>query len=646
MLGTYLSGRTTNISFLIRIVLPFGWLKKRYIKITLGGVMKKLKFLAVFAAISFSIAPFSAASEQESRPENRQVLFGETHLHTVLSFDSYVFGNRNTPDDAYRYAKGETIKHPAGFDMTLTEPLDFQSVTDHAIYLGMLPAMHDPKLPVSKHPISLEMRKAKTPADRLTAFQKLFPYLTKSDKPDDLVDVEIMKSAWQEIVETANRHNEPGKFTTLIGYEYTSGPQNQNLHRNVFFRGAKAPTLPFSRIMSPNPEDLWAWMDVLREKGMDTIAVPHNANGSNGLMFMTKKWDGSAMDMEYAETRMRNEPIVEVTQVKGDSETHPLLSPNDEFADFEIMPFRVGAWIESKPDGSYVRQAYLRGLEMAAKGRGNPYKFGLIGASDTHVGAGAFDEHNYWSKIGLIDANSALRGSVPMAKPNPDGSTYNVNNFHTWGASGLAAVWSDNNTRGDIFDAMRRKETYATTGPRIKLRFFASANFSRNIENRTDMVKRAYKEGVSMGGDLTVKGRRSPAFLVWAMRDAKSYGLQRLQIVKGWLKPDGQSAEKVFDIACAGGKKPGRNHRCPDNGATVDLKTCKADAKTSANALKTVWRDPEYKQDQQAFYYVRVMENPSCRWSSWDALRAGVPPRPGVATTIQERAYSSPIWVN
>ncbi|MDA8643271.1 DUF3604 domain-containing protein, partial [Alphaproteobacteria bacterium] len=288
----------------------------------------------------------------------------------------------------------------------------------------------------------------------------------------------------------------------------------------------------------------------------------------------------------------------------------------------------------------------LRGLEMAAKGRGNPYKFGLIGASDTHVGAGAFDEHNYWSKIGLVDSNAELRGSVPMAEPNPDGSKYNVNNFHTWGASGLAAVWADNNTRGDIFDAMRRKETYATTGPRIKLRFFASTDFSRNIENRTDMVKRAYKEGVSMGGDLTVKGRDKPAFLVWAMRDAKSYGLQRLQIVKGWLKQDGSSAEKVFDIACAGGRKPDRNHRCPDNGATVDLKTCKADAKTSANALKTVWQDPEYKKDQQAFYYVRVMENPSCRWSTWDALRAGVPPRPGVDATIQERAYSSPIWVN
>lgn len=603
-----------------------------------------MKWTHILAAGVFLAS--SGALQAADGPENRQVLFGETHLHTVLSFDAYIFGNRNTPEDAYRFAKGEAINHPAGFEMKIAAPLDFQSVTDHAIYLGMLPAMHDPKQVVSKHPISLEMRKAKTQMERIGSFQKLFPYLNKSDKPDDLVDVEIMKSAWQEIIETANRHNEPGKFTTLIGYEFTSGPQNQNLHRNVFFRGDKAPVLPFSRIMSPNPEDLWAWMDGLRDKGMDSIAVPHNSNGSNGLMFMTKKWDGSPMDEGYAETRMRNEPIVEMTQVKGDSETHPLLSPNDEFADFETMPFRIGTWDKSNVEGSYVRQAYLRGLEMAAQGRGNPYKFGMIGASDTHVGAGAFDEDNYWSKIGLVDANGKLRGSVPLDKPNKDGSVYNQNNFQTWGASGLAAVWADSNTRGDIFDAMRRKEAYATTGPRIKLRFFASDDFDSRILGRSDMVKRAYAQGVSMGSDLLLKKRQKPEFLVWAMRDANSYALQRVQIVKGWLKPDGSSAEKLFDVACAGGKKPGRDHRCPDNGAEVDIKTCKATAKTGDSELKTVWRDPEYKSGQQAFYYVRVLENPSCRWSTWDALRAGVAPRPDIPATLQERAYSSPIWVN
>ena len=607
--------------------------------------MKNRAKLAFAGAVLAFAGVFTSAAALEN-PENRVLLFGETHLHTVLSFDAYIFGNRNTPDDAYRYAKGETLTHPAGFDMKLRRPLDFQAVTDHAIYLGMLPAMHDPKSKESKHPISLEMRKAKTQVERLAAFQKLFPYLNKSDKPDDLVNNDVMKSAWREIIDTANKHNDPGRFTTLIGYEYTSGPKSQNLHRNVFFRGDTAPSLPFSRIMSPNPEDLWAWMDRLRAKGMDTIAVPHNSNGSNGLMFMSETWDGTPMDEDYAATRMRNEPIVEVTQVKGDSETHPLLSPNDEFADFETMPFRIGVWVKSDPQGSYVRQAYRRGLEMAAQGRGNPYKFGLIGASDTHVGAGAFNEENYWSKIGLVDADGKLRGSVPLDKPNKDGTLYNENNFHTWSASGLAAVWADTNTRADIFDAMRRKETYATTGPRMKLRFFASSNFEKRILTRSDMVKRAYKQGVPMGSDLLLDKSQKPEFLVWAMRDPYSYPLQRVQVVKGWLKADGTSAEKVFDVACAGNAKPDRNHHCPDNQARVDIKTCEATAKTGADELKTTWRDPEYRAGQRAFYYLRVMENPSCRWSSWDALRAGVKPRPNVDATLQERAYSSPIWVN
>lgn len=604
--------------------------------------MKLTKLLSTLAlSASLSVAAIAADA-----PENRAVLFGETHLHTALSFDSYIFGNRNSPDDAYRYARGETIKHPAGFDMKLNDPLDFQAVTDHAIYLGMLPAMHDPRQAASKHELALAIRKAKTPVERLAAFQNLFPRLNKSDTPDDLVDNEVMESAWAHIIEKANEYNEPGKFSTLIAYEYTSGPDHQNLHRNVFFRGDKAPALPFSRIMSPNPEDLWAWMDGLRAKGVDTIAVPHNSNGSNGLMFKTEKWDGTPMDQEYAATRMRNEPLVEVTQVKGDSETHPALSPNDEFADFETMPYRIGVWVDSEVDGSYVRQAYLRGLELAAKGAGNPYKFGLIGASDTHVAAGAFDEDNYWSKVGVVDASPRLRGSVPLKKANPDGSKYNANNFQTWSASGLAAVWADSNTRGDIFDAMRRKETYATTGPRIKLRFFASENFDANILTSVDMVKKAYQQGVSMGGDLSVAAGKGPEFLVWAMRDARSYGLQRLQIVKGWVDNQGRAYEKIFDVQCAGGVAPNAQNRCPDNQAKVDLTTCQVSANTSADELKTVWRDPEYKSGQSAFYYVRVMENPSCRWSSWDALRAGVTPREDIAATLQERAYSSPIWVN
>lgn len=578
--------------------------------------------------------------------DNRDVFFGETHLHTVLSFDSYIFGNRNDPDQAYRYAKGEAIAHPAGFPMKLSRPLDFQAVTDHAIYLGMLPAMHDPRQNVSKHPISLEMRKAKTPGERLIAFQKLFPRLNPGVE-DDLVDDTIMQSAWAQIIDAAQRHNDPGTFTTFIAYEYTSGPENQNLHRNVFFSGDQAPRLPFSRIMSSDPEDLWNWMDGLRAEGTDTIAIPHNSNGSNGLMFGERRLSGEPIDQNYSEQRMRNEPIVEVTQVKGDSETHPLLSPNDEWADFEIMPYRIGAWVKSNVPGSYVREAYRDGLSLARQGRGNPYKFGLIGASDTHVGAGAFSEDDYWSKVGVVDASAQLRGSVPMAKAGPNGEKYNENFFQTWGASGLAGVWAEENTRESLFAAFRRKETFATTGPRIKLRFFAGGSYDEAMVATSDMVKQAYARGVPMGGDLSLSTGQSPSFIVWAMRDAESASLQRLQIVKGWINGEGATFEKVYDIACAGGVAVDpATQRCPENGASVNLSTCEWSAPTGDNEMKVLWRDPDYQEGQPSFYYVRVLENPTCRWSTWDAVRAGVPPRPDLQSTIQERAYSSPIWVN
>lgn len=608
---------------------------------TLSSLFVRTASVLVLACAGFGLGAHAAG------PEDRNVYFGETHLHTVLSFDAYIMGNRNGPEEAYRYARGEAIPHPGGFSMQLKRPLDFQAVTDHAIYLGMLPAMHDPDEAVSRHPIAQDIQKAKTPAERLIAFQKLFPRLN-AGVDDDLIDQNIMKTAWQKIITAAEKYNDPKKFTTFIAFEYTSGPENQNLHRNVFFRGDQAPSLPFSRIMSPNPEDLWQWMDDLRDNGIDTLAVPHNSNGSNGLMFMDKTFNGASMTPDYATTRMRNEPIVEVTQVKGDSETHPLLSPNDEWADFEIMPFRIGSWDPSQPHGSYVREAYLKGLKMARNGQGNPYKFGLIGASDTHVGAGAFSENNYWSKVGLVDANGKLRGAVPLDEPNEDGSLkYSPNFFQTWSASGLAAIWAEENTREALFDAMRRKETYATTGPRIRLRFFAGANFDEDIISSPDLTKRAYQQGVSMGADLALQDDETPEFLVWAIRDPDSANLQRLQIIKGWIDAAGETHEQVIDIACAGGVSVDpETLRCPDNNASVDIQTCAWDADTGNEELKVRWRDNNYSASQKAFYYVRVLENPTCRWSTWDAMRAGVAPRAGVHVTIQERAYSSPIWVD
>ena len=373
--------------------------------------MTKRKFrayaLSLIVLSSATLLPINIPAM--AQPAERQAYYGETHVHTKLSFDAFIFGNRNGPDEAYRFAKGEKIFHPAGFEMKLRVPLDFQAVTDHAMYLGMVPAMFDPSTDVSKHPVATGLREAETPTARRLAFASMMPYLGQIVE-DDLLDMNIVRSAWQEIKAAADRHNDPGQFTAFTGYEYTSSQNNfENLHRNVVFADG-APDEPYSRLISRNPENLWRWMDSLRAQGLDSISIPHNSNGSDGFMFSNQTYDGQPITQSYTDLRMRNEPIVEVTQVKGTSETHPLLSPRDEFAAFEIMPYQIATWNASSLNGSYVREAYLRGLALQRAGAGNPYKFGLIGASDTHVGAGAFDENNYWSKIGIVDATGKLRG--------------------------------------------------------------------------------------------------------------------------------------------------------------------------------------------------------------------------------------------
>jgi Protein of unknown function (DUF3604) len=576
---------------------------------------------------------------------DRNAYFGDLHVHTGLSFDAYVFGTRATPDDAYAYAKGQGIKHPAGFDMQLKHPLDFEAVTDHSEYLGMMAAMQDPNSKVGQHPVGKQMREAKTPEERRVAFQAVARYLRGQVKPDDLMDPTVVSSAWQRSIEAAERNNDPGTFTAFVGYEYTSvGPEQQNLHRNVIFRGSDVPQQVFTALDSTNPEQLWAWMDTQRASGKDVLAIPHNSNGSDGMMFELTNSEGQPIDAAYAEERMKNEPLVEVTQVKGTSDTHPILSPNDEWANFEIMPFRIATNLPSKPQGSYVREAYLNGLVMQAAKGFNPYRFGLIGSSDTHVAAGPYDEANYWSKAGLLDATPQQRGSVPLDKPNADGSIYAAGYFQYWSASGLAGVWAEQNTRDAIFDALRRKETFATSGPCLRVRFFAGFGLTDALLDDPNAVHTAYANGVPMGADLVAHdAAATPSFFVWAMRDPDSAPLQRLQVIKGWVA-DGKPHERVFDVACSVGNVDSATQRCPDNGARVDLTTCAYSTDIGANELRTVWRDPEFDPNQRAFYYVRALENPTCRWSTWDAIRAGVAPRPDLPTTIQERVWSSPIW--
>ena len=604
------------------------------------------------------------APAASSRPAAKQAFFGDLHVHTRYSYDAFVFGTRADPDAAYEFAKGNPITHPAGFEMQLEQPLDFLGVSDHANYLGMLPAMTDADSPAFNHPAAETVRNAQTAEDRRGVFRALQPYVRfiKDSDPAlrEHLDMNIVRSAWSEIIASANRHNDPHNFTAFIAYEYTSagaGGVYENLHRNVVFRGADGPEAPFSRLDSYNPEDLWDKMDEWRTAGIDSMAIPHNTNGSGGRMFEFKNFEGTAaIDDAYAAQRARNETTVEMTQTKGTSETHPALSPNDEWAGFEIMPYRVSTQIESEPPGSYARDALLRGLTIAAGGVANPYKFGFIGASDTHVAAGAFKEDMYWDAAGLSQTEDWRRGSVPLeAAPenNVDtvddgtGRRYLFNPATTYGASGLAAVWAEANTREAIFDAMRRRETFATSGPRIRLRFFGGNLADLDLAADGEAaIAQAYERGVPMGGDLPNAGAaaEAPSFFVWALADPSSTPLQRVQIVKGWLDGD-EPQERVYDVACADGLAVDeQSHRCPDNGATVDLATCSFTADKGAAELDAIWMDPDFDATQPAFYYVRALENPSCRWSTWDAIRAGVAPREDIAATIQERAWSSPIW--
>ena len=593
--------------------------------------------------LSSSSAPETTSVLPSGYNTERNAYFGDLHVHTMYSFDAFIFGTTSSPDDAYEFAKGGTLTHPAGFDMSLDTPLDFYGVSDHAFYLGVLRQMADPSTEISKHPAAAGMSTLGGSDDRGSKFRAILAFMG-SGRGEEINDPSIRKEAWDDIVASANRHNDPGNFTAFVAYEYTASTTDSgNLHRNVIFRDDIAPELPFSRLDSSNPEDLWAWMDNNRANGIESLAIPHNSNGSNGSMFMLTDNAGRPIDDAYANLRMRNEPLVEITQVKGTSDTHPALSPNDEWADFEIMPFRIATSLYSEPNGSYVRQAYLNGLKMQAEGGVNPYKLGVIGSSDTHNASYAGDEDDYWSKVGLRDADGVLRGSVPLSEPRANGELYADTYFNTWGAAGLAGVWAEENTRAAIYDAFRRKETFGTSGTRMKVRFFAG-NDLPELEDE-DLIGKAYGGGVPMGGDLIANAAEIPSFIAWVAKDPNSASLQRLQIIKGWVE-DGEAQEQVFDVACSdGGSIDPTSHRCADNGAQVNLSDCSISEGLGAAELKARWQDPSYDPNQHAIYYVRALENPTCRWSTWDAIRAGVAPRSDLPATIQERIWSSPIWI-
>jgi hypothetical protein len=582
-------------------------------------------------------APPVPATPVETNPE-RNAYFGQTHIHTSWSPDAYIFGNTVTgPAESYEYATGHPIKHPAGYMVKIKTPLDFQGVTDHAEYVGVMRLANDPSSSISKLPIAQKLQ-VHSQEDATKVFQWLAASLGKNEPIKELLTPEITHSVWEQTIAIADQYNKPGKFTALVAYEWTSMPDNQNLHRNVFFRDSKhVPVAPYSSIDSVHPEDLWAWMDAQRKAGNELLAISHNANLSNGLMFPTEvDSKGRPIDAAWAAERVNNEPLTEIKQVKGTSETTPGLSPTDEFASFELMDYLIGLDnSKSNPHGSYTREAYKNGLTMQDTRGYNPYKFGVVGAGDAHNTAASYSQSNYFGDHAMIDPTPEARLSGKVVA----GMTV----IET-GTSGLAGVWAESNTRESIFDAMKRKETYGTSGVYIKVRLFGGWDYPNDVLEKKEWVKTGYAKGVPMGGDLPPRKGKAPTFIVWAVKDPVDGNLDRIQIVKGWSKA-GQSFEKIYDVVWSGDRKlDPATGKVPAVGNTVDVKNASYTNTIGAVELKKVWTDPDFDPKLHAFYYARVIQIPTPRWSTFDAKKLGVAPPTTVPSSIQERAWTSPIW--
>ncbi len=575
--------------------------------------------------------PAKAATEYNPQ---RNLYWGDLHIHTSFSTDAYTNGVRATPDDAYTFAKGGEIEHAAGYGIRIRRPLDFAAVTDHSEYLGVLRATQ-PDGPLSRR----GLRERLLNDGRLGITVMLAQSLLGFDLENYIVPgwEDISRSAWQETVATAERHNDPGRFTAFVGYEWSSMPGERNLHRNVIYRSARVPALPFTSLDSEDPRDLWSALEQQRQQGMECFAIPHNGNLSDGRMYDRFMFDGKPMDAAYAQRRLDNEPLSEIFQVKGSSETNPLLSDEDEFAGFEIYDTMLAqSQATSRAKGSYARDALRTGLEMSHSEGFNPYRFGVIGSSDGHNASSPVEENNYHGKLPLLDGSAALRMGLASYFPTsmPGGPR--------WSAAGLAAVWAQENTRESLYDAMRRKETYATSGPRMAVRFFGGWHYPQDLLQRQDWIAQAQAQGVPMGGELPVGDAAAPTFALWAIRDPDSGNLDRIQIIKGWVDEAGNSHEKIFDVAWSGSRSLDASGHLPAVGNTVDASTATYDNSIGAEQLSAVWTDPEFDPTREAFYYARVIEIPTPRWTTFDAVQLGIPaPEP---VSLQERAVTSAIW--
>lgn len=596
----------------------------------------------------------------ENQPNDafaNNVYFGDTHLHTNNSFDAGAFGNTLSPDVAYKYAKGETVTASHGLKTKLVRPLDFLVVADHSDNMGMIADLYDGDKAILADPYGKKLYDGLMAGKNAEVALDLIVKFAHNKLPaalNYLPDSAKYKETWDRILDSAEDHNDPGTFTALIGYEWTSLIEGANMHRVVVYKDnadkarQMVPYTATPPMGSINPRDLWKWMASYEEKtGGNVLAIAHNGNLSNGIMFpKNAQFDGRRLDKTYVETRAKWEPLYEVTQMKGDGEAHPFLSPNDEFADFENWDFGNLDLSKVKKNsmlgGEYGREGLKRGLKLEKKFGTNPYKFGLIGSTDSHTGLATTEANNFFGKMSTMEP-----GVKRLSKILMKGKSAQIF-YRESVSSGLAAVWAKDNTRASLFDAMKRKETYATTGQRLRVRLFAGWDFKEGDLTRKDFVKYGYTNGVPMGGDLNKAAKgQSPKFLISAMKDPDSANLDRIQVVKGWMDRRGRLHERVYDALCSNGRKINKKGKCTKKvGNTVDVKTATYTNTIGESNLNVLWQDPKFKRSQKAFYYVRVLAIPTPRWTTYDAVRYGVKPPKDVPTTIQDRAYTSPVWYN
>lgn len=602
--------------------------------------------------IKHAVGGAEVAVKETEYPE--KVLWGDTHLHTANSVDAFGFGVRLSPEDALRFARGEEVTSTTGLKAKLPRPLDFLVVTDHAEGLGATKALYDaPRLLITDP----RMRRwydmmHEGPAGSQRAMAELLDARGRNDLPEAMLNAgdaaERTKSVWKSNMETVEDYNEPGKFTAFHGFEYTLMQGGNNLHRNVIFRdGAdKVGTVaPIDPTYKATPDEIWNYMEAYEKAtGGRVLAIPHNSNLSNGLMFELTQPGGGPMTAAYAKRRAKLEPVVEITQIKGDSEAHPFLSPNDEFAGFGVAGWELTNLLGNQPKtpdmfaGEYVREALKRGLLLEAQMGVNPYKFGVIGSTDSHTALSTADENQFFGKHSGNEPNPNR-----AMQPQNLGTRKGRFGWH-YLASGYAAVWAKANTRAAIFDAMERREVYATTGPRMTVRFFGGWDFKAD-DLKGNWVQAGYKRGVPMGGELSGSKQGRPSFIVSALKDPIGANLDRVQVVKGWVDKAGKAQEKVFDVVWSDpAKRKATSGKVPAVGDTVDVATATYKNTIGAPTLATVWTDPEFDPSVRAFYYLRVIEIPTPSWPAYDAVRYKLKLTPEVRVKQQERAYTSAIW--